>query len=103
MRRFDVFRNPSGSKDSPFVLLVQHELLDALSTRVVAPLVRRSVVGPSLISRLNPCWTIEKTEVVMLTQQLGAVRVGSLSARVCSLAAKSTEIIGALDVLFSGV
>lgn len=101
--RFDVFKNPSGSKTYPYVLVLQHALLDQLPTRLVAPLVRLDALDAPPITRLNPRFTIERVPVVMLTQQLGAVSVARLQKRVASLEASSAEIIAAIDVLFAGV
>jgi hypothetical protein len=46
---------------------------------------------------------IEAVEYVMLTQAAAAVRKRDLGAVVTSLADRSFEITGALDVLISGV
>lgn len=101
--RFDVFRNPSGSKTHPYVVVVQHDLLDRLPTRMVIPLVRRDQLGGAVVSRLNPECVIDRRALVLLTQQMGAVRASELTKRVTSLADRGAEIVAALDVLFSGV
>jgi toxin CcdB len=101
--RFDVFRNPTGSKSHPFLVVVQHEVLDRLPTRLVIPLVRKEQLEGLPITRLNPSWTVERTQVVLLTQQLGAVRAATLTRRVGSLADRRADILGAIDVLLSGV
>ena len=101
--RFDVFRNPSGSKSHPFVVVVQHELLERLTTRVVIPLLRKDQLQGQAITRLNPTWMVDRVSVVLLTQQLGAVRAASLTKRVGSLAQHGAEILSAMDVLISGV
>ena len=101
--RFDVFKNPSGSKTYPYVLVLQHELLDQLPTRLVVPLARKDELDAPAITRLNPQFVIERIPVVMLTQQLGAVPTARLQKRVGSLEARSAEILAAVDVLVSGV
>lgn len=101
--RFDVYKNPSGSKSHPFVVVVQHQVLDGLPTRVVVPLVAREALEGLPISRLNPTFVIGRKSLVLLTQQLGAVRTSSLTAHVGSLIDHSAEILSALDVLISGV
>ena len=101
--RFDVFKNPSGAKDWPWVVVVQHDLLDRLSTRLVIPLARKSALGGAVVTRLNPVWTMERVAVVLMTQQMGAVRTEKLTQRVSSLAAHRAEILAAIDVLISGV
>lgn len=101
--RFEVFKNPSGSKTYPYVLVLQHELLEPLPTRLVVPLARKDELGAPAITRLNPQFVIERIPVVMLTQQLGAVPTARLQKRVGSLEARSAEILAAVDVLVSGL
>lgn len=103
MHQFDVFRNPSGKARFPFVLLVQHDVLSALPVRVVVPLTPQRSFGDRPVARLNPVFEVDGTPVVMLTQLLGAVPTSSLGRRVGSLGARRTEIIGALDIVFSGI
>lgn len=103
MARFDVYRNPSGSKTHPFVVAMQHELLEALPTRVVAPLVRPELLGRKPFTRRNPTCMVEGKSFIVLTQQLGAVAAATLKKPVASLAAQRAELVSALDVLFSGV
>jgi toxin CcdB len=103
IRQFDVFRNPREKKAFPFLLVVQHDVLESLSLRVVVPLAPKASFGAQTAKRLNPVFTVDGSAVVMLTQMLGAVQAASLGKRVTSLSAKRAEIIGALDVLFTGV
>ena len=105
MRRFDVFRNPSprSRRDVPYLLLLQSELLDALPTQVVAPLVKPAALGGRPAARLNPSFQVEGQPVFLLTQQLGAVRTTALSNCVGSLAHERAVIVEALDLLFSGI
>lgn len=80
----------------------QADLLSALNTRLVVPLMRRET-APEPAERLNPRFTIEGFEYVMMTQFASAVHVRELGEAVASLRDHSFEIIGALDVLVSGV
>jgi toxin CcdB len=101
--QFDVFRNPRNKAEFPFLLVVQHDLLQGLSLRVVIPLVPKASFAQRPAARLNPIFTVDGTSVVMLTQMIGAVRTASLTKKVSNLSAKRTEIINALDLLFTGV
>ena len=103
IRQFDVFRNPRNKAQFPFLLVVQHDLLESLSVRVVVPMAPKSSFAQRPAARLNPIFTIDGTAVVMVTQMLGAVRASSLGKKVGSLSTKRTEIIGALDILFTGI
>jgi toxin CcdB len=80
----------------------QSNLLDRLESRFVVPLLARPR-APQAAGRLNPIFEIDGAEYVMLTQAAAAVRTRELGAVVASLAERSFEITGALDVLISGV
>ena len=55
MAQFDVCRNtnPASSRDIPYLLEVQSDLLDVLATRVVVPLVLATEMGKAA-KTLNP-------------------------------------------------
>ena len=103
-RQFDVFvnPNPSSSRDVPWLLVVQSDLLDEVATQVVVPLVRPSHLGIAL-TRLNPSFKVGGQSVVMLTQQIGSVRTSSLKKRAGNLESRRHEIVAAIDFLLGGV
>jgi toxin CcdB len=104
MAQFDVYSNPSGetSEEIPYLLDVQSDLLDPLSTRVVVPLVR--VVSAGVAAKtLMPQFEVNGVEVVMSTPELAGMLRSGLGRRVGSLASRRSEILAALDVLFTGV
>jgi toxin CcdB len=63
---------------------------------------RKKFEGPP-VPRLNPVFTIEGSEVVLITHLLGAVPVTSLKSVVTDLSAQRATILGALDALITGV
>ena len=97
MAQFDVHR----LKDM-LVVDCQSNLLDRLESRLVAPLLSKQI-APQTAQRLNPIFEIRGAEYVMLTQAAAAVPRHELGVVVASLADRSYEITGALDVLISGV
>ena len=104
-QRFDVFRNPSPRSVNtvPYVVVLQSELLDDLPTRVVAPLVKAAALAGRPATRLNPELEVEGETLFLLTQQVGAVPLRSLTRRVGSLEDRRDVIVAALDLLFSGI
>ncbi|MEK6662440.1 MAG: CcdB family protein [Pseudomonadota bacterium] len=104
MAQFDVYENPdaTGKDDIPFLLDVQSDLLDALVTRVVVPLVAKRTAGQPA-ARLNPQFRIRNMAVVMSTPELAGIPKTRLSKKITNLAAKRDEIIGALDIVFTGI
>lgn len=99
MRRFDYFRDGDSSR---YLLVVQSELLFSLRTKVVVPLVP---VTPAmkLTSNLQPVFEINQTQYALITNMISAVSEAILKIPVGSLAHKHTEIVDAIDMLFSGV
>jgi toxin CcdB len=103
MAQFDVYANPNPeTKQSiPYLLDVQADLLDNLTTRVVVPLVTVSAMGKAA-TLLNPRFKIKRTSVIMSTAELAGVNQHVLGEKVCSLKGQRSEIIAALDFLFTG-
>ncbi|HET6536073.1 MAG TPA: CcdB family protein [Sphingomicrobium sp.] len=99
MAQFDVYEMAGGNK---LVIDCQSDLLSFLESRFVAPLVAKAD-APKPGRRLNPIFSIEGVEHVMLAQYSAAIDRRQLGAVVVSLADRSFEITDALDVLISGV
>jgi toxin CcdB len=103
MAQFDVYENTN--KDTcevfPFLLDVQSEILNELPTRVVVPLALSTELSKS-IPVLTPSFKINESEVRMVTPQLVGVHTHLLGTRICSLKDQRSEIIAALDLLFTG-
>lgn len=102
MGQFDLHRNPKGGT-YPLLLDVQADLLGALATRVVVPLVTVKRHGARPITRLNPVVRISGVDYVVLFQELAAIPASALGAAVGSLAARRDELVAAVDLLFTGI
>ncbi len=104
MAQFDVYLNPNPHtrKIIPYLLDVQADLLDALATRVVAPLILEKETG-SVVGQLNPQFKVKGAAVVMSTAELAGVAKRSLGDKVTSLKNRRGDIIAALDLLFTGI
>lgn len=103
MSRFDVRANLNKASRArvPLLLEVQADLLGALGTRLVVPLVPASEYGPPA-ARLNPVFRLGPRNYVMDTAAMAAVSTKLLGPRSASLAARSAEILDAIDFLISG-
>ncbi|KAB2662169.1 plasmid maintenance protein CcdB [Brucella tritici] len=97
MARYDVYSNPGGG----YVLDVQADLLDELKTRIVIPLIIKTL-APIPAKRLNPSFDIEGEEYVLVTQFMAAIPVSVLKTPVTNLSASHDEIVAALDMVFHG-
>lgn len=99
MARFDAWPDPDGSG---WLLEVQADLLRDLNTRVVVPLMPRDR-APLPAARLNPVLVVAGAGHVMVTQFLSAVPAAMLKGAPVSLAGQGEAIMGALDMLLTGV
>ena len=103
MAQFDVYSNPNPEtkKAIPYLLDVQSELLNNLTTRVVIPLYAAPAMSKAA-QHLNPRFSIQGTTVIMSTAELAGVTLTNLDDKVCSLVDHRNEIIAALDFLITG-
>ena len=102
--QYDVYRNLSSRSgdDTPYLLDVQADLLDELSTRVVVPLIRIEAAGTPL-QTLNPVFEIEGQQLVLSVPELSGIALRSLGEKVSNLAARRNDIVAALDLLLTGI
>lgn len=98
MAQFDVFRDP----DAGYLIDCQADALAGLSTRLVVPL-QSPDVAPKPAGRLNPMFEIGGETLVMVTQFAAAMPVRALGRPVTSLARCQYDVIGALDILLTGI
>ncbi len=103
MAQFDVFANPNPATTAgiPYLLDVQNDLLEHLATRVVVPLYAGSAL-PKPIQHLNPVFHLNGEPLVMVTQELAGIPATLLKTAVANLAQDRSQIIAALDFLFTG-
>ena len=99
MAQFDLFWNPA---ESAWLIDIQHDILDGLSTRLVVPLVP-AVNAPHQIGRLNPLVHVNGEPHVLLTDLMSAVPLALLGPSHSNLAADRDAIIAAVDMLVTGI
>ena len=98
MARYDLYRNSEGNG---YLLDVQSNLLEGLSTRVVVPLIPPNT-APVPGRRLNPTFTIDGKDHVMVTQFMSALTASELPDAEGNLSRHHDDIAAALDMLFQG-
>lgn len=103
MAQFDVYRNSNDQTQDtfPYLLTIQHDLLQDLATRVVVPLISKHHM-PTPARGLNPGFRIEDRLVYLSTAELAGIQTRILGEPVCSLRKHRGEIIQALDLLITG-
>ncbi len=93
MARFDLHR-----LDGVLVVDLQHDLLDHLPTRVVAPLLPPERAGRP-VRDLHPVFEVEGGPHILAVHQLAAVPRRELGPPVGTLEAEYDAVLRALDVL----
>jgi toxin CcdB len=101
--QFDVFVNPStqGTEGRPYVVVVQADILKASSQRLVVPLVVDGEIKP--MGRLNPGFEIEGRKLYLQPLDMAAFPARSLQRHVANLEDFRYQIIGAIDIVLTGV
>jgi toxin CcdB len=98
MPQFDVYTSADGT----LLLDCQSEALAHLDTRLAAPLLLvEKAPAPRL--RLNPVFEINGELHVLVTQFAATVRSNQLRNKIASLDRSRFDIIGAFDMLLTGV
>ena len=100
MAQFDVYRNinPSTSEEIPYLIDIQAELLNYLSTCVVIPFSSKA----KALKHLNPIFMIKEQNVVLMTQEMAGIERVFLGEKVISMSEYRNEIIASVDFLISG-
>lgn len=101
MARFDVYR--FGNKIAPLVVDVQADLLSALETRAVVPLIPEEKATNEWAYCLKPVFEIEEKRYIFMTTDIQTVFKDSLGHKVTNLENRHRQdIVAALDFLFQG-
>lgn len=102
--QYDVLENPipRARMAFPFVAILQSDLADTGSDRIVAPLVPSTQIA-NVVGRLMPIVKVLGVDHALIVPRLAAVPAAELRAVKDSLSAYRNEIVAALDLLFLGV
>lgn len=103
MAQFTLYRNTNRHTQSryPFLLDVQNDFLEALKTRLVVPAIKLSEQKP--IAQLNPVFEFEQQQYLLVVQEMAAIPVTNLGAKVSELETLRGEILAAVDMLITGI
>lgn len=104
MAQFDIYRNlnPDSRVDVPFLVDIQSDLLSALSTRVVVPLVRAKVFGKP-IGRLNFEVKVKGHALVFSTAELAGIPRTALGPAVGNMHDLRDQAVAAIDLMITGI
>lgn len=105
MAQFNAYENPSkaSKRAYPYLLDIQSNLLEDLSTTIVIPLCSMHFAGKAVITKLCPILEVKGELFIAFTQQVAGTHKNALGKEVCDLSHYRTEIITALDFSISGI
>lgn len=101
MARFDVYQMRTRG-NVPLVVDIQADLLEALRTRVVVPLLPLADAEHEVAARLKPIVDIVGEPHVLMTTDLSAVPSSVLGEKVASVERQQQTVVDAVDFLFQG-
>lgn len=99
MRQFDICR--LKDRGEQLVLVLQHDIADELTTRVVAPLSDKPY--RNLIARVRIPVEFDGSNFVVQLDRMAAIDVRGIGKVVGNLASEEQRIKNALDLVFFGV
>ena len=105
MSQFMLYENENrnSKKAYPYFVDVQSDLLEELNSRVVIPLSMYKTLNNTNATKLCPVFEIKKESFVLLTHQMTSVPKSILKKKVASLETSRHEILGAVDLLLTGI
>lgn len=95
--------NPATRARVPLLLDVQSGLLSELQTRVVVPMCPAAVFRDKTLTRLMPVLEVEGKKYVCVVPELAGVSHKLVGPAVADFSAQSAVILGAIDLLLTGI
>ena len=85
MAQCSLYRNANRQTQIryPYLLDIQSDLLDTLKTRLVIPAIKLAEQKP--ITHLNPVFEFEQQQYLLVVQEMAAIPVNNLGAKVTEL------------------
>jgi toxin CcdB len=101
--QFDVFENPDPetAEAHPYFVVLQADRLTELNTRIVAPLIALKTVPG--FERLMPLVSVKNKNLVIDVTNVGVFPVKLIPKPIANLEAERYRIVGALDLIFTGI
>ena len=105
MEQFTLYKNENknSKKAYPYFVDVQNDLLSDLNSRIVIPLSRQNTLNNLNAKKLCPIIKINEGNFVLLTHQMTSVPCSALKKEVASLEHYRYDILGAIDLLLTGI
>lgn len=102
MARFDVHAYSVRNSPVAAVVDVQADILAALATRLVIPLVPSAIAREEELPRLKPRIDINGEPFVLMTTDMAALPASALGAVIVNIEDQRQTVIAAVDFLLQG-
>ncbi|HSH27174.1 MAG TPA: CcdB family protein [Wenzhouxiangella sp.] len=105
MAQFDVYANPDpeSCRWAPCIVDLQHDMLDALATRIMAPLLIARTADETIAQRLNPIINFEGERYYLSAAEIASVPVRELSEPLGNLSSYRDDLLAAVDMVFTAI
>lgn len=103
MRQYDICKNLDRASRNrvPYLIALQADLLSALATVIVAPVVPRRALD--IISRLNPVIELDGKSYYVTMQDMAGIPRTRLGPPVANIADRHSDFVAAIDLIFTGI
>ncbi len=105
MEQFTLYKNENknSKKAYPYFVDVQNDLLSDLNSRIVIPVSTQKALNSLNAKKLCPVIEIDGDTFVLLTHQITSVPCSILKKKVTTLEHYRYDILGAIDLLLTGI
>lgn len=105
MEQFTLYKNENknSKKAYPYFVDVQNDLLSDLNSRIVIPVSTQKALNNLNAKKLCPVIEIDGNTFVLLTHQITSVPCSILKKKVTTLEHYRYDILGAIDLLLTGI
>lgn len=105
MEQFTLYKNENknSKKAYPYFVDVQNDLLSDLNSRIVIPVATQKALNNLNAKKLCPVIEIDGNTFVLLTHQITSVPRSILKKEVTTLEHYRYDILGAIDLLLTGI
>ncbi len=104
MAQFDISINNSRSSktDVPYLMDIQSDSVSILGTRIVVPIRKAADFIDKTINKIHVPLEIKNKEYIAFISEMAAISTGMIGSTVANGTPMRTEIIAAIDLLFTG-
>lgn len=100
--QYRIYRNLSNSESYPYLLDVQSDIIDVLTTRLVIPLFPLKLTHTRPPERLCPAIETENEQYLVMTHEMASVTQTLLGNEVMDAQPRRQQIKEAIDFLVDG-